>query len=109
MKPFNVERSPAAPKPTATCQDCGKRHAVSALREPKHLHERLEPGDTYPAGECPACGALALLDETFAPGNAASARALYLAALPWLEQSFPTDSNDYVAFRALTEAIRGAP
>lgn len=43
----------------ARCDDCGRTHDVDDLAEPKRLHERLDPGGTVPAGECPDCGALA--------------------------------------------------
>lgn len=43
----------------ARCDDCGRVTAVDDLNEPKRLTERLDPGGTVPAGECPHCGALA--------------------------------------------------
>lgn len=48
----------------ARCDDCRKVWPVDELAEPKRLSERLDPGGMVPAGECPACGALAyLLDD----------------------------------------------
>lgn len=43
----------------ARCDDCGRVWTAEELNEPEHLSERLDPGGTVPAGECPDCGALA--------------------------------------------------
>lgn len=40
------------------CANCGKRWPESKLVAPADLYERLTPGCTVPAGECPDCGAL---------------------------------------------------
>jgi len=48
----------------ARCDDCRRIWPVGELVEPKRLSERLDPGGTVPAGECPECSALAyLLDD----------------------------------------------
>ncbi|HEX7246456.1 MAG TPA: hypothetical protein VF245_12925 [Solirubrobacterales bacterium] len=44
---------------TARCDNCGKVSKIEDLAEPSRLSERLDPGGSLPAGECPACGALA--------------------------------------------------
>lgn len=49
----------AEPGEMARCDDCEHVHPVAELAEPKRLSERLDPGGTVPAGECPDCGALA--------------------------------------------------
>jgi hypothetical protein len=43
----------------AECQNCSIRTPESQLNEIKDYSERVEPGESAPAGECPECGALA--------------------------------------------------
>ena len=50
--------------PTATCQYCGWNGPADQCGPLKNAWERLQPGDTVPAGECPKCNASAMLDET---------------------------------------------
>ncbi len=50
--------------PTATCQYCGWNGPADQCSPLKNAWERVEPGDPFPAGECPKCNASALLDET---------------------------------------------
>lgn len=41
------------------CQDCDMTYSDTAkLGWIKNLNERVAPGETMPAGECPECGAL---------------------------------------------------
>ena len=48
----------------AKCDNCGKVTDEDKLNEARDLHERVGVGGEMPAGECPACGALAyLVDE----------------------------------------------
>lgn len=42
----------------AKCGNCNNVYDPSDLREIRHLWERVEPGDQFPAGQCPGCGAL---------------------------------------------------
>ena len=49
--------------PTATCQYCGWNGPADQCGPLKNAWERLQPGDTVPAGECPKCNASAMLDE----------------------------------------------
>ena len=49
--------------PTATCQYCGWNGPADRCGPLKNAWERVEPGDTMPAGECPKCNASAMLDE----------------------------------------------
>ena len=47
---------------TVRCQDCGwagTQCQCATLRDPM---ERVLPGDEMPAGECPRCGAAAMLE-----------------------------------------------
>ena len=50
--------------PTATCQYCDWNGPADQCGPLKNAWERVEPGDPMPAGECPACNASAMLDET---------------------------------------------
>ena len=50
--------------PTATCQCCDWTGPADQCGPLKNAWERVSPGDPMPAGECPACNASALLDET---------------------------------------------
>lgn len=52
------------PKTPCACDNCDWKGDIEDLREPPALHlwERLEPGSTVPAGECPDCGAFAYLE-----------------------------------------------
>lgn len=43
----------------AECQCCDWKGGEEELGTIKHFWERVEPGEVVPAGECPACGALA--------------------------------------------------
>jgi hypothetical protein len=45
----------------AVCDNCLLRCAVSALDSIVDLGQRLDAGGEVPAGQCPACGALAYL------------------------------------------------
>jgi hypothetical protein len=45
------------------CANCDWTGQEDECNIPKRLWERMAPGDTYPAGECPECGALAFLIE----------------------------------------------
>ena len=48
-----------------TCQDCGWKGTVAQCEPiaPRYLPERVPAGDVMPAGECPECGASAMLDQ----------------------------------------------
>jgi len=56
------------------CDNCGRAWSEGELKEPRDLVQRLDPGGTFPSGECPKCGALcypmALWDETVKVGLA---------------------------------------
>ena len=47
-----------------TCQDCGWKGTVARCEPiaPRYLPERVAAGDVMPAGDCPECGASAMLD-----------------------------------------------
>lgn len=45
------------------CQNCAWRGPLSATRPIENPGERIGVGETCPAGECPACGSLAHLDQ----------------------------------------------
>jgi len=45
------------------CANCGKRERADKLNPVEDPFQRMEPGDTVPAGECPSCGCLAYVDE----------------------------------------------
>ena len=49
--------------PTATCQYCGWNGPADQCGPLENAGERVQPGDTMPAGECPKCNASAMLDE----------------------------------------------
>ena len=49
--------------PTATCQYCGWNGPADQCGPLKNAWERVQPGDTVPAGECPKCNASTMLDE----------------------------------------------
>lgn len=54
--------------PTICCCDgCDWRGAAEELDDIDRLHERLDAGGVVPAGECPACGALAYIDKDQTP------------------------------------------
>ena len=66
-----------------TCENCGWKGTVSHTEPiaPRHLPERVLPGDVMPAGECPECGANAMLDpDTMKP-------ALRIVTMPNPEQA----------------------
>ncbi len=46
------------------CQDCFKEYdakEIILLERVGHLYERVAPGEPFPSGECPECGALTQL------------------------------------------------
>ena len=49
--------------PTATCSYCDWQGPADKCGPLKNAWERVAPGDTMPAGECPECNASAMLDE----------------------------------------------
>lgn len=52
----------ATPDATACrCDNCDWTGPASELDDIADVQERLDPGGTVPAGQCPACGALAYL------------------------------------------------
>ena len=53
----------ASPEAPCSCQDCDWQGPASALQLVASIEERISAGEIVPAGECPACGALAHLDE----------------------------------------------
>lgn len=55
--------NPVTPDGTDTldysaCQNCDWRGPTVDTREIKDLHQRVDPGEPMPSGECPECGAL---------------------------------------------------
>src|SRR5262245_58554251 len=65
----------ADPQAGVTCANCGWDGIAAQLGrqliDVHRLWERIEPGETVPAGECPECGALAQLKE-LAPKHVAT-------------------------------------
>lgn len=51
---------------TYHCQNCDWAGPEESLAPFADIAERLEPGDTIPAGECPECGACCWSDEELA-------------------------------------------
>ena len=60
---FDLAPQPDEDDTMCECNNCGWEGPIAALhcrlREIPDLFERIEPGETVPAGECPECGALA--------------------------------------------------
>lgn len=54
--PFKVESNQCEGR--SVCQNCGKEWLDEDLNEAPHLWERVAPGEPFPSGECPDCGAL---------------------------------------------------
>ena len=58
---FDIMTEPRPDPPDVKCQDCewtGGRDEVESYRD---FWDRVEPGDVVPAGDCPKCGAFAML------------------------------------------------
>lgn len=51
--PFNKEED----RTMYACQDCEWTGPEDDLEGLRHGHERVAPGESMPAGECPECGA----------------------------------------------------
>ncbi len=49
--------------PDAKCQNCDWTGPADLCGPLKNAHERVQPGDVMPAGECPLCGASAMIVE----------------------------------------------
>lgn len=61
MKQFLSDFQVEEYKPTYYCANCDRdldESCIVPLIECDHLSQRLSPGETVPAGECQACGAL---------------------------------------------------
>jgi hypothetical protein len=48
------------PEKTNECQDCGRQYPDLDLLPVHDIWSRIAPGDIFPSGECPHCGALCL-------------------------------------------------
>jgi len=48
----------------SACQNCGKEWDNGQLNPIQDIHQRVEPGEPMPSGECPDCGALCQLIRT---------------------------------------------
>lgn len=48
----------AADQDLYVCQNCHWEGPHEQLGDIKHYHQRVEPGEPEPDGECPECGAL---------------------------------------------------
>lgn len=80
------------------CGDCEWTGPGSDLQMVTDIQERIDPGSTVPAGECPDCGALAYTDASLADEQAqakrdAASRAM-LAALGKAAAGFATIANN---------------
>jgi hypothetical protein len=54
--------------PTKTvhvCQNCAHEHNEAQLLEIKNIYLRVDPGELYPSGECPDCGAVCHPEERY--------------------------------------------
>ena len=49
--------------PDAECQSCNWTGPADLCGPLKNAHERVQPGDVMPAGECPVCNASAMMVE----------------------------------------------
>ena len=49
--------------PDAKCQNCDWTGPADLCGPLKNAHERVQPGDVMPAGECPLCNASAMIVE----------------------------------------------
>jgi len=99
----------------AECQDCGGRWGENDLHVVRHLTERVLPGETMPAGECPDCGAVChLIDVADGTGIDAAGDAGGGGEAPAVAASVHSDDRLYEAHfnagvwlsRASDEAIR---
>jgi predicted RNA-binding Zn-ribbon protein involved in translation (DUF1610 family) len=57
---LNYSLPDAAPVNCPNCEWVGKSIDLEMVRD---IQERIYPGETVPAGQCPECGALAMLTE----------------------------------------------
>ena len=46
-----------APQTRYACWNCAWTGVESELEDLRHAEQRVAPGEPYPAGECPECGA----------------------------------------------------
>ena len=78
-----------------TCQECGWEGTVGQCEPiaPRHLPDRVPAGDVMPAGECPECGASAMLDKQPKPSREPS---IAIATMP--------DPQDATKFGVLATA-----
>lgn len=84
----------ANPEAPCSCQDCDWQGPASALQLVASIEERISAGEIVPAGECPACGALAHLDAP-EPVVAPDAVAIPRAVLQALVNAAQTTAEDW--------------
>jgi hypothetical protein len=65
------------------CQNCDWTGTTDELDDIQHCAERVSPGEPFPAGECPDCGALAQIDDLDLPDYVAHGMAATLRARGW--------------------------
>ena len=79
---------------TATCGDCGWAGQAQATRELRDFWDRVMPGDTMPAGQCPneGCGGLAMLDADDDKDRLRPAMVALMLGLDGLRESIGSDT-----------------
>lgn len=100
------------PSELVECQNCSWEGHIDDCKPIKDIHERVEPGETMPAGECPDCGALAhLASEYDKPETTPTNPELFTALADLLEWSSIMGGWDAPCWdraRALADRLRDA-
>lgn len=83
----------ATPDATACrCDNCDWTGPASGLDDISDVQERLDPGGVVPAGQCPACGALA-----YAQPTATETAAITRAKEQWASDDINIDPDAKVS------------
>ena len=79
---------------TAICRDCGWTGPAQDTRELRDFWDRVMPGDTMPAGQCPedGCGGLAMLGRDDGNVDLRSAMVAIMLGLHGLRRSIGSDT-----------------
>lgn len=89
----------------AFCNNCGLAFAAENALPIKDIEQRLDPGSTVPAGECPHCGALAYIQTPWT--RLEDAAPDMLAALEGVVRVADRKTDEFDAARAAIRKAKG--
>ena len=99
--------------PTHKCANCDWRGSINQVDDIDDIEQRVAAGEYFPAGQCPACGALVECtdNDVREAGNVPNARELLEAAEATLAAlaTMAVHPSHYEPLRAAVARARGTP